>query len=165
MLASERSHQKDFEDEVEFAQFDYGTDQNPKTQSGDGSGRNLKPQSKKRKLQRALEVAQSRQEQRSLQGTESDASAAWAGMMARARGEKVLDDVARIKKALRLDERKKKKSAKEWNERLDMQKKSQSARIKQRERNISDKKKGKGGKTSKKIGKGKRVGFEGGARK
>lgn len=82
--------------------------------------------------------------------------------MARARGEKVLDDVARIKKTLRQDERKKKKSAREWNERLDMQKKAQAARLKQRERNIAERKKAKGKGKSKK---GKRVGFEGGVRK
>jgi len=36
---------------------------------------------------------------------EADSKAAWSGMMARARGEKVLDDVTRIKKALRNDEK------------------------------------------------------------
>ena len=44
-----------------------------------------------------------------------------------------------------------------------MQKKAQSARVKQRERNIAERKKGKGAKKGKKGG--KRAGFEGGGRK
>lgn len=39
---------------------------------------------------------------------------AWTTMMKKARGEKVKDDVDRIKKSIQQDERKKKKSAKQW---------------------------------------------------
>lgn len=84
----------------------------------------------------------------------------WLNAKKRAHGDKVKDDVSLLKKALNRKESIKKKSAKQWNERLEGIAKSKDARQAKREENIRKRKEEKGGKGKK--GKTKaRPGFEG----
>ena len=92
---------------------------------------------------------------------------AWLNARKRAHGERIRDDTSLLKKTLKRKEKQKKKSSKEWNERLEGVKKSQDMKQKKREANIQRRKeeKGKkGGNSGAKKGKGKpiaRPGFEG----
>lgn len=99
--------------------------------------------------------------------TEKDA---WLNARKRAHGERVRDDTSLLKKTLKRKEQQKKKSSREWNERLDGVKRSQDQRQKKREANLQKRKEDKGSKkggkssSSAKKGKGKpkaRPGFEG----
>ncbi|KAK2770960.1 hypothetical protein FQN53_005277 [Emmonsiellopsis sp. PD_33] len=89
----------------------------------------------------------------------------WLNAKKRAHGERVKDDISLLKKTLHRKESTKKKSEKEWSERIEGVAKGKEIRQQKREDNLrkrkeekgSKGKKGKGGK-----GKGKRPGFEGG---
>jgi hypothetical protein len=89
-------------------------------------------------------------------------SKAWDAVMKRAAGEKVKDNITLLKKSVKREEVKKKKSTQMWKERGDAVKKSQDERIKKRNENIQNalqKKKDKRmGIKPKKTG---RAGFEG----
>ena len=90
----------------------------------------------------------------------------WLNARKRAHGERIRDDTSLLKKTLKRKEKQKKKSEKEWTERIEGLKKGQDIRQKKREANIQKRKEDKGGKGKKSKGakKGKpkaRPGFEG----
>src|SRR2546421_5198750 len=93
----------------------------------------------------------------------------WLNARKRAHGERVRDNTSLLKKALKRKDKAKKKSEREWNERMEGVKKSQDARQKKREDNLRKRKEDKGfnGKKSSGAVKGskkkvkKRPGFEG----
>ncbi|ESZ95447.1 hypothetical protein SBOR_4188 [Sclerotinia borealis F-4128] len=77
----------------------------------------------------------------------------WLIAKKRVNGEKVRDDRSLLKKTLKRKESQKKKSAKEWGERIDGVKKVGAMKQKKREENLKTRREGKGGK-GKKGGKG-----------
>ncbi|KAK9904732.1 hypothetical protein WJX75_001541 [Coccomyxa subellipsoidea] len=84
-----------------------------------------------------LEVAKAKQETiKSLEGTKEGRVAAeqeaWKAAMARARGERVLDDPKLLSRSLKKEQKLKKKKADAWKERKDLQR--QSAKVKQKKR-------------------------------
>lgn len=91
----------------------------------------------------------------------------WLNARKRAHGERIRDDTSLLQKTLKRKEKQKKRSSKEWNERLDGVKKSQDMKQKKREANLQKRKEQtgkKGGKSGVRKGKGKtkaRPGFEG----
>ncbi|PKX94615.1 putative 60S ribosome biogenesis protein Rrp14 [Aspergillus novofumigatus IBT 16806] len=87
----------------------------------------------------------------------------WLNAKKRAHGEKVRDDTSLLKKALKRKESAKKKSEREWKERLETVKKGKDARQQKREENLRKRREEKGNKGKKPAaGKKKaRPGFEG----
>lgn len=94
----------------------------------------------------------------------------WLNAKKRAHGEKVRDDSSLLKKTLKRKEKAKKKSTKEWGDRMDSQNKGTAMKQKKREENLkarrdgANKGKGKGKPAAKSKGKPKvksRPGFEG----
>ena len=86
----------------------------------------------------------------------------WLNARKRAQGERIRDDSNLLKKTLKRKQSQKKKSEKEWKERIDGVKKREEIRQKKREANLKqrrDEKGGKGGKKNK--GSKARPGFEG----
>ncbi|KAL8853986.1 MAG: hypothetical protein Q9221_001109 [Calogaya cf. arnoldii] len=90
----------------------------------------------------------------------------WLNARKRAHGERVRDDTNLLKKTLKRKEKQKKKSEKEWGERLDEVKKAGEVKQRKREGNLAKRKEEKGKKGAKKVktGKKKRPGFEGSMR-
>ena len=82
----------------------------------------------------------------------------WLNARKRAQGERVRDDTSLLKKTLKRKDKAKKKSGKEWNERIEGVQKGQAIRQKKREGNIQKRKEEKGMK-------GKKKGAKGGAKK
>ncbi|KAG9790890.1 hypothetical protein KCU88_g1117, partial [Aureobasidium melanogenum] len=89
----------------------------------------------------------------------------WLNAKKRAHGEHVKDDTSLLKKALKRQQGQKRKSEREWNERLEGVQKAQEARQKKRTENLAKRKEEKGVKSAgphkKKEKKVKRPGFEG----
>ena len=95
----------------------------------------------------------------------------WLNARKRAHGERVRDDTSLLKKTLKRKEQAKKKSEKEWSERIEGVQKGQAMRQKKREDNLQKRREEKGMKGKKKGGKGgmgakkgkpkSRPGFEG----
>lgn len=87
----------------------------------------------------------------------------WLNARKRAHGERVRDDTNLLKKTLKRKEKQKKKSEKEWGDRLEGVRKAGEVKQRKREDNLAKRKEGKGNKGSKKVktGKKKRPGFEG----
>ncbi len=93
-----------------------------------------------------------------------DEKDAWLNARKRAHGERIRDDTSLLKKTLKRKEKAKKKSEKEWGERIEGVKKGQEIRQKKRETNLAKRREEKGGKKGgkgKKAGKKARPGFEG----
>ncbi|KAL9000853.1 MAG: hypothetical protein Q9169_000608 [Polycauliona sp. 2 TL-2023] len=90
----------------------------------------------------------------------------WLNARKRAHGERVRDDTNLLKKTLKRKEKQKKKSEKEWGERLEGVKKAGEVKQRKREDNLAKRREEKGKKGSKKVktGKKKRPGFEGSMR-
>jgi len=91
----------------------------------------------------------------------------WHHALLAAKGEKVKDDPSLLRKTITRKEREKKKSKREWDERLAKVERDKEARQKKREENIAKRrdekgKKGKKVKGKKPVVKKKRPGFEGG---
>ena len=94
----------------------------------------------------------------------------WHHALLSARGEKVKDDISLLKKTISRRERDKKKSKREWDERIAKVERGKEERQRKREENIAKRRaeKGRGGKKAGKPKKGfvvkkkKRPGFEGG---
>ncbi|KAI9773330.1 MAG: hypothetical protein M1840_007545 [Geoglossum simile] len=86
----------------------------------------------------------------------------WLNARKRAHGEKTKDDSTLLKKTLKRKEKVKKKSEKEWKERVEGVEKGKAIRQKKREENLRKRREEKGGK-GKKVGRKvqKRPGFEG----
>jgi hypothetical protein len=87
----------------------------------------------------------------------------WLNAKRRAHGDHVRDDTSLLKKALKRQQGQKKKSEREWNERIEGVQKAQEAKQKKRTENLSKRKEGKrsaggGGGGGKKL---RRPGFEG----
>ena len=78
----------------------------------------------------------------------------WLNARKRAHGERVRDDTSLLKKTLKRKEQAKKKSEKEWNERIEGVQKGQAMRQKKREENIQKRREEKGAKGKNKGGKG-----------
>lgn len=93
----------------------------------------------------------------------------WLNARKRAQGERIKDDTSLLKKALKRQDNKKKKSTKDWNDRITGVANSQAIKQKRREGNLAKRKEdkgNKGNKSKKSSGKGKkntkaRPGFEG----
>lgn len=90
----------------------------------------------------------------------------WLNARKRAHGERIRDDTSLLKKTLKRKDKQKKKSEKEWNDRIEGVQKSQAMRQKKRESNLAKRREEKGSKGKKKgpSKKGKpkaRPGFEG----
>jgi Surfeit locus protein 6 len=87
----------------------------------------------------------------------------WLSARKRAHGEKTKDDPALLKKTLKRKEKVKKKSEREWKERVEDVEKGKAIRQKKREENLRKRREEKGAKGKKKVGKKvqKRPGFEG----
>ncbi|RHZ55897.1 hypothetical protein CDV55_102166 [Aspergillus turcosus] len=87
----------------------------------------------------------------------------WLNAKKRAHGERVRDDTSLLKKALKRKESAKKKSEREWKERLDAVKKGKDVRQQKREENLRKRREEKGNKGKKPAGgkKKARPGFEG----
>jgi hypothetical protein len=85
----------------------------------------------------------------------------WLNAKKKAHGERVRDDTSLLKKALKRQEGVKKKSEKEWTDRIEGVQKGQEIRQKKREGNLQKRKDEKGGKGKVKAKKVKRPGFEG----
>lgn len=90
----------------------------------------------------------------------------WLNARKRAHGERIRDDTSLLKKTLKRKEKQKKRSEKEWDERIEGVKKGQDFQQKKREANLQKRRDEKGGKGKKSQGpkKGKpkaRPGFEG----
>ncbi|KAL8804513.1 MAG: hypothetical protein Q9182_002521 [Xanthomendoza sp. 2 TL-2023] len=90
----------------------------------------------------------------------------WLNARKRAHGERVRDDTNLLKKTLKRREKQKKKSEKEWGERLEGVKKAGEVKQRKREENLAKRREEKGKKGSKKVKRGnkKRPGFEGSMR-
>ncbi|EFQ97612.1 ribosome biogenesis protein Rrp14-C [Nannizzia gypsea CBS 118893] len=89
----------------------------------------------------------------------------WLNAKKRAHGERVKDDVSLLKKALNRKEGLKKRSEKQWKERIDGVAKGKEIRQSKRDENLRKRKENKGVKGGKKVTKSKgkgRPGFEGG---
>ncbi|GBF60982.1 ribosomal RNA-processing protein [Trichophyton mentagrophytes] len=89
----------------------------------------------------------------------------WLNAKKRAHGERVKDDVSLLKKALHRKEGLKKRSEKQWKERIDGVAKGKEIRQSKRDENLRKRKENKGVKGGKKVTKSKgkgRPGFEGG---
>jgi hypothetical protein len=84
----------------------------------------------------------------------------WAATLKRAEGEKVKDKPELLKKSIKKEKAKKRKSAKKWKERIDAVKREQKEKQKKRAENIQNKIKQKYEKRLRKIKK-RRPGFEG----
>eukprot|EP01130_Rhizamoeba_saxonica_P001972 TRINITY_DN11791_c0_g1_i1.p1 TRINITY_DN11791_c0_g1~~TRINITY_DN11791_c0_g1_i1.p1 ORF type:complete len:340 (-),score=103.90 TRINITY_DN11791_c0_g1_i1:104-1123(-) len=140
------------EDEnIEFGTFDYS--------SGKPVPTYLAQKKKQPNTKILLQRAEARQRKlQELEGTEEgkklEENQAWDSMIKRARGEKVKDDVKKLKKTIKRKEQKKARSKKKWEERIATQKAAQKKKQVRRERNINMRKKG-----------GSRAGFEGKKRK
>lgn len=78
----------------------------------------------------------------------------WLNARKRAHGERVRDDTSLLKKTLKRKEQAKKKSEKEWSERIEGVQKGQAMRQKKREENLQKRKEEKGMKGKKRGGKG-----------
>lgn len=86
----------------------------------------------------------------------------WLNARKRAQGERIRDNASLLKKTLQRKQKQKKKSEKDWNNRIEGVKKTADARQKKRETNLAKRKEEKGVKGKKKPGKAKaRPGFEG----
>ena len=124
----------------------------------------------------ALEAAKKRAERISALGpvkkADIEGKEAWLNAKKRAHGEKIRDDSSLLRKTLRRKEKAKKKSEKDWGERIEGVEKGMAMRQKKREGNLQKRMEEKGGKGKKgskkgsKKGKGKpyakaRPGFEG----
>ncbi|KAL8844458.1 MAG: hypothetical protein Q9176_000969 [Flavoplaca citrina] len=118
----------------------------------------------------ALKAAQNKEARiRSLdenkQGTIAEKDM-WLNARKRAQGEQVRDDTNLLKKTLKRKEKQKKKSEKEWGERLEGVKRAGEVKQKKREDNLAKRRDEKGKKSLKKVkgSKKKRPGFEGSMR-
>ncbi|GAB4818093.1 hypothetical protein N2152v2_005139 [Parachlorella kessleri] len=117
---------------LHFSKVDFGT--------GD---KNMGPRSKKHKPTKAelLRSAEARQSQaQELGGTAEGktvlAKEAWGAALARASGDRVLDDPKLLRKSLKKETKLKAKKAQAWQERLGKQKEQQEARQQKRKDNI-----------------------------
>ncbi|KAL8784167.1 MAG: hypothetical protein Q9213_004142 [Squamulea squamosa] len=90
----------------------------------------------------------------------------WLNARKRAHGERVRDDTNLLKKTLKRKEKQKKKSEKEWGDRIEGVRKAGEVKQRKREDNLAKRREEKGKKGSKKVktGKKKRPGFEGSMR-
>lgn len=78
----------------------------------------------------------------------------WLNARKRAHGERVRDDTSLLKKTLKRKEQAKKKSEKDWSDRIEGVQKGQAMRQKKREENLKKRREDKGVKGKKKAGKG-----------
>lgn len=85
----------------------------------------------------------------------------WLNARKRAHGERIRDDVSLLKKTLKRKDKAKKKSEKEWEQRLEGVEKGKAMRQKKREENLRKRKEGKGGAKKSKSKPKARPGFEG----
>ncbi|KAI4119917.1 MAG: hypothetical protein LQ345_000175 [Seirophora villosa] len=90
----------------------------------------------------------------------------WLNAKKRAHGERIRDDTSLLKKTLKRKDKQKKKSEKDWGERLEGIRKAGEIKQKKRENNLAKRREEKGKKGAKgvKKGKKKRPGFEGSMR-
>jgi len=155
--------QKNVDDStIEFATFDFS--------SGAPVPTYLQNKKRTSKTQLLKQVQEKKKKLNEQQGTEEGEKLAkqdaWATMKKRAQGEKVKNDVEKLKKSIKRDMSLKKKSKKDWDQRISLQKRSQIAAQKKRAENIAASKERKrdkrlGIKKKKSPSKYQRRGFEG----
>lgn len=173
-----KSDEEDLSDEAVAAELDMSSDGEDADASisygklAFADGEQLNPDgsvngSRKRRqqdAQSALQAALNKKARLSALPVEKQAkitdSDTWHKALLQADGEKVKDDVALLKKAVKRKEGLKKKSTKEWKERLSSIAKAKALKQKNREKNLADRKNSKGVKGGHK--KGKQIGaFQG----
>jgi len=134
VVAIPKIQQKQSDDTtIEFATFDFS--------SGAPVPTYLQNKRKPSKNFLLKQVQEKKKKFQELQGTEEgDALVkqdAWASMKKKAQGEKVKNDVEKLKKSIKREQHQKKKSKKEWDTRIGAQKKSQITAQKKRAENIA----------------------------
>jgi hypothetical protein len=131
-----------------FGKLDFGQDHGPRTGK------------KKLSKQELLEKVEKDQEK--VLSKEEEKKKAWKAALARAHGEKVLDDPKLLKKSIKKEAKLKDKKTKAWNERMEKVKEKQSQRQQKRKDNLQSridaKKSAKKERREKKL---LRAGFEG----
>lgn len=154
------------EDEVDGVSYGKVAFADGEQLNADGTVKNARKR-KQQDPQSALQAALNKKARLAALPSEKQAKIAdsdvWHKALLQADGEKVKDDVALLKKAVKRQEGLKKKSTKEWKERLASIAKSKAFKQKNREQNLKDRRESKGQKGGHK--KGKQVGAYQGKKK
>jgi len=131
---SQTQSQKSVDDStIEFETFDFS--------SGAPVPTYLQNKKKTSRIALLKQVQEKKKKLNEHQGTEEGdrlaKQEAWATMKKRAQGEKVKNDAEKLKKTIKREQQQKKRSKKEWDQRISIQKRTQIASQKKRAENIA----------------------------